>query len=109
MESICQSKISDYSPESIINFYSLYYCSLSENLYLFIPLSLLIFAICMYLLGSTADQYLCNALETISDNLNFSETISAVTLLALGNGAPDIFSSLSAAGSEEGKSLFLII
>jgi sodium/potassium/calcium exchanger 6 len=61
----------------------------------------------MYMLGSTADEYLCNTLETIADNLKISETISAVTLLALGNGAPDIFASLSAAGSSEGIYLSL--
>lgn len=61
----------------------------------------------MYLLGSTADEYLSNALETISDNLKISETISAITLLALGNGAPDIFASFSAAGSADGIYLSL--
>ena len=74
---------------------------------MFIPLTLVVFAACMYLLGSTADEYLCNALETISDNLKISQTISAITLLALGNGAPDIFASFSAAGSDEGIYLSL--
>ena len=103
MSSSCYSKLADLSSESIINFYHIYYWTLDENLWIFIPLTIIVFVLWMYFLGSTADQYLCNALETISDNLNFSETISAVTLLALGNGAPDIFSSLSAAGSDEGK------
>lgn len=59
------------------------------------------------MLGSTADEYLCNALETIAGDLKISETISAITLLALGNGAPDIFASFSAAGSADGIYLSL--
>jgi hypothetical protein len=51
-------RISSMDPESIINFYKLYYCTFEENPWMFIPLSLAIFATCMYLLGSTADEYL---------------------------------------------------
>ena len=55
----------------------------------------------MYNLGSTADMYLSPALETISDKLSCSESLAGVTLLALGNGAPDVFASLSAGGTDE--------
>jgi len=52
----------------------------------------------MYNLGSTADSYLSPALERISDKLSCSESLAGVTLLALGNGAPDVFSAISAGG-----------
>ena len=55
----------------------------------------------MYNLGSTADMYLSPALEVISDKLSCSESLAGVTLLALGNGAPDVFASLSAGGVDE--------
>jgi sodium/potassium/calcium exchanger 6 len=55
----------------------------------------------MYNLGSTADLYLSPALEVISDKLSCSESLAGVTLLALGNGAPDVFSSISAGGTTE--------
>lgn len=60
---------------------------------------MLIFVISMYLLGSTADEYLVNSLQFISQKLRLSETLAGVTLLALGNGAPDVISSFTAAGT----------
>mmetsp|Transcript_14923 Transcript_14923/g.14510 ORF Transcript_14923/g.14510 Transcript_14923/m.14510 type:complete len:113 (-) Transcript_14923:226-564(-) len=54
-------------------------------------------------MASTADQYLTPALSLIAKKLRFSESLAGVTLLALGNGAPDVFASLSAAeGSVDG-------
>lgn len=53
-------------------------------------------------MGSTADGYLSPALEKLASTLGFSESLAGVTLLALGNGAPDVISSLSAAGSSSG-------
>ena len=66
----------------------------------FVPFNLIILAIAMYLLGSTADIYLSPALETISEKLGCSESLAGVTLLALGNGAPDMFAAISAGGTE---------
>lgn len=52
----------------------------------------------MYCLASTADLYLSPALEFLVVRFNISESLAGVTLLAFGNGAPDVFSSISAAG-----------
>ena len=46
-------------------------------------------------LGSTASTYLSPTLTKICENLNLSYNFAGVTFLALGNGAPDVFSSLS--------------
>jgi Ca2+/Na+ antiporter len=62
---------------------------------------LLCLGICIYLLASTADEYLSPALEAISDKFRCSESIAGVTLLALGNGAPDVFAALSAGGTSQ--------
>ena len=59
---------------------------------------MVLLAIAIWGLGSTSDSYLSPALEAISDKFNCSESIAGVTLLALGNGAPDVFSAIAAGG-----------
>jgi len=52
----------------------------------------------MYLLASTADVYLSPCLEYLVERFSIPESLAGVTLLAFGNGAPDVFGSIAAAG-----------
>lgn len=47
------------------------------------------------------ENYLSPSLTKISEQLGFSQTLAGVTLLALGNGAPDVFTAIIAGGSGE--------
>ena len=87
---------------SYVNFYAFHYCYFDQRLYLTLPIFTLILIICFYLLGDTANRYLSNALTTISDKFNFSQNLAGVTLLAFGNGAPDVISSFVAADGLDG-------
>lgn len=64
-----------------------------------IPVGLTLLFVLMYVLSSTADEYLSPSLEYITDRFKISESFAGVTFLAFGNGAPDVFSSISSANS----------
>ena len=50
----------------------------------------------MYNLSTTADSYLAPTLEYIVVRFKINESLAGVTLLGFGNGAPDVFASISA-------------
>lgn len=87
-----------------IKFIELYYCVFYPiggvwKYLLFIPVGLLLLFIFMYNLASTADEYLSPSIEYMVNKFKISESLAGVTLMALGSGAPDVFSSISAATS----------
>ena len=59
----------------------------------------------MYLLSSTADVYLSPCLEFLVERFSIPESLAGVTLLAFGNGAPDVFGSIAASGDTDSDSI----
>lgn len=55
-----------------------------------------------YILGSSAEDYFSPTVASLSDELGLSHNVAGVTLLALGNAAPDLFSSFAAVTSPTG-------
>ncbi|XP_048467468.1 mitochondrial sodium/calcium exchanger protein isoform X2 [Rhincodon typus] len=72
-------------------------CGFHHNL---LPLAILLCAIWLiYLfvfLGTTAELFFCPNLAAIAASLKLSHNVAGVTFLALGNGAPDVFSAIAA-------------
>mmetsp|Transcript_15355 Transcript_15355/g.22302 ORF Transcript_15355/g.22302 Transcript_15355/m.22302 type:complete len:514 (+) Transcript_15355:353-1894(+) len=76
--------------------FSFYFCTLDESPWSWVFL-IVLFVLFVYLLGTTADEYFSPSLSDLADKMNLSPSLAGVTLLAFGNGAPDVFSSLLAA------------
>lgn len=60
------------------------------------PLLSLVLVFHFYFLVKTAGDHFSPVVSKLSRHLNLSPSMGAVTLLALGNGAPDVFSSVAA-------------
>ena len=96
--------VSKKCPYEYINFYSLHYCYMNgSNIYSSIILIIILF-ILFFILSSTSDIFLSTAITKIVETFDINQNIAAVTLLAFGNGAPDVISSLVASDEVEGIS-----
>ena len=72
----------------------------------FIGMNVLYTLWCIYLflaLGLTADAFFVPILTRISDILGLNESVAGITLVALGNGAPDIFSAIASFTNNDPK------
>eukprot|EP01043_Picozoa_sp_COSAG02_P043487 COSAG02_NODE_3791_length_6225_cov_13.023996_3_plen_992_part_00 len=73
------------------SYFRSYYCSYGGSWVTLIPFAMWL-SYMFLVLGTTADNFFCPALASLSDMIGLSPRVAGVTLLALGNGAPDVFS-----------------
>ncbi|CAI9098653.1 OLC1v1035338C1 [Oldenlandia corymbosa var. corymbosa] len=79
-------------PKGYICYLQLFYCTFSPSLgYSLLSIWLVLL---FYLLGDTSSRYFCTSLEGLSRVMKLSPTIAGVTLLSLGNGAPDVLATV---------------
>jgi len=96
--------VSKQCPYEYINFYSLHYCYMNGSFLFTSFILILILFILFFILSSTSDIFLSTAITKIVETFDINQNIAAVTLLAFGNGAPDVISSLVASSEVEGLS-----
>ncbi|ESW19060.1 hypothetical protein PHAVU_006G093300 [Phaseolus vulgaris] len=73
-----------------------YHCFFPQHTALSIPSLSLFLLLHFYILITTAQHHFSLVTTKLASHLALSPSMAAVTLLSLGNGAPDVFSSLAA-------------
>ncbi|CAN9172559.1 unnamed protein product [Alternaria sp. RS040] len=80
----------------VISYLTLYYCRLPHAKPFAFVLMTLWLALLFSTIGIAASDFFCVNLNTIARMLGMSESLAGVTLLAFGNGSPDVFSTFAA-------------
>ncbi|KAF3032535.1 hypothetical protein E8E12_003129 [Didymella heteroderae] len=80
----------------VISYLTLYYCRLPHAKPVAFIMMTLWLALLFSTIGIAASDFFCVNLNTIASMLGMSESLAGVTLLAFGNGSPDVFSTFAA-------------
>ncbi|XP_073008305.1 cation/calcium exchanger 5 [Typha latifolia] len=80
----------------LLNYFSIHFCLLSGNHLLSLPFLSLLLLLHFAFLAAAAGDHFSPVVSRLAATLRLSPSMAAVTLLALGNGAPDVFASAAA-------------
>ncbi|KAK3119731.1 hypothetical protein QOZ80_9AG0674420 [Eleusine coracana subsp. coracana] len=89
-------------PPALLDYAAIHSCLLRGDARLSLPLLALLLALHFRLLAAAAGAHFTPAVSRLAARLRLSPSMAAVTLLALGNGAPDAFASAAALGGPGG-------
>lgn len=93
---------------SYFNLLSINFCNFNDQRVISMIISVLFIAFSFYFIANTANKYLAPMLGIISEKMNLSQNLAGLTLLTLGNQAPDIIVAIISGKDElEGISMSL--
>ena len=102
-DKMCSFSREHCSEDSVLNLIPLYYCYGTQLSVLgrtaTVMLAIFLLFSLFRIMGHTADEYFSSILSQISQDMGLPPRLGGVTLLALGNGAPDLSSSVAAVRS----------
>jgi hypothetical protein len=89
-------------PPALLDYAAIHSCLLRGDARLSLPLLALLLALHFRILAAAAGAHFTPAVSRLAARLRLSPSMAAVTLIALGNGAPDAFASAAALGGPGG-------
>lgn len=81
--------------EGFIPYVSIYYCQFEENTPGWVAVFGLWVVALIMILSNTAGTFFCSTIDSMTHILNIPQHIAGATLLAFGNGAPDLFTAIA--------------
>ena len=97
----CSFATSYCGEDSLVNYERMIYCSDADTKPFAVSGLIVFLGYLIMLLASTADNFFVIELQTLSTMLQLSDDVAGVTLLALGNGAPDVFTAVVGLGQND--------
>lgn len=90
-----------------VDYYSMHFCLFNSNYFLTIPIAFVFLALFFLVISGVSNSFLSPSLTKIVDTFKISQNLAGVTLIALGNGAGDVISSIVASSGGDGIELAL--
>ncbi|XP_073028941.1 cation/calcium exchanger 5 [Primulina eburnea] len=94
------------SSDGLFDYPSFHFCLFASNPFFSVPFLVFVLFIQFYILVRTAQDYFSVVVTKLAKHLKLSPSMGAVTLLALGNGAPDVFASVAAVRGGQARTGF---
>ncbi|XP_062183335.1 cation/calcium exchanger 5-like [Phragmites australis] len=101
-EETCSASSALANPPGLLDYAAIHSCLLRGDARLSLPLLALLLLLHFRLLAAAAGAHFSPAVSRLAAALRLSPSMAAVTLLAIGNGAPDAFASAAALGGAAG-------
>lgn len=91
------------SSRGLFNYASLHYCHLDERRPVSVTVLVAAVVIQFYAMATAAELHFSSVVGRMAALLRLSPSMGGVTLLALGNGAPDVFASIAAVRADNAR------